>query len=337
MSHSAVHQDIDGHVVKRVPQIYLVLACCFGLLPSDMALAQTFGGFQAMEFPQESLQIGAKFISGAGTSGQGAAVENLITSKGPSSAVINTQTKARVLASLSRFLGVDASLITQSNSAFSDLTITGVMDFAKLDNVAAGDRVLARAIRAGKISIVTTEGGAADIEAKATARGLPVAISATSAGLRNVSIDGSSLFVAYQVVEFSSAQPRTKMVRHKGRNITVDGTWRVSFKPLEGKRNFDDGAALIEVANLKQPTLAGSFRSSTINYVATRDFDKQFPLPPSSNGSTMTAGYIQIWYRPTCSSYDTPLCLVVFPRSQNKVVVTTSRFDIKPVRNPIGL
>jgi hypothetical protein len=318
------------------------MAAVFGLatLGSTRVLAQSFDGFTPLSFPQSSLDIGAKFYQGVGTSGTAAAPDNLVTRTGLSSQTMNATSRAGIIASLGSYLGLNADAINSSNSVLTNMSITSVVDFSKLENIAAGEQVLARAIKAGTISVSTTEAGAADIKAKAETRGIPVTISAAASGGRTISLDGSNLFVAYQVVEFKAAEPKISTASHKGEPITVGGVWRISFLKRSAEyldQDFRDGATRVEIANIKQPTLDGGFRAVSYDYKATTDFSRHFTLPPHRDGSSISAGYARIWYRPTCSSYSQPICVVTFPKSQNKVVLTVTKFTVKPVANPTGL
>lgn len=306
-------------------------------LSATNAVGQTFDGFQAMAFPRANVPVGAKWFPNVGPSGSGAATDNLTTQEGLSEAVFTQSTKASIVASLGSYLGLTSNLATTSNTSLTDLSITSVVDYTQLANVAAGEQVLAQAIRAGSISIVTDADGAAELKAKAEARGIPVEVALGGSGARTAVLNGSNLYLAYQVVEFTGGQRSVKQARHEGETVTVDGTWQVSFERVPGDQAFSDGAATVRVVNLRQPTISGSFRETTFDYRATRDWSRSFPLPPLRSGDTITAASIRINYRPTCSDYSQPICIVVFPRSQNQVWVTTSRFRVRPVRNPRGL
>lgn len=317
----------------------LVVAVFVAMLWSSAssAVGQTFDGFQAMTFPRANVPIGAKWFPDVGPSGAGATADNVSTQEGLSEAGFSQSTKASIVASLGSFLGLTSNFATTNNTALTDLSITSVIDYTRLDTVAAGEQVLAQAIKAGSISIVTDANGAAELKAKAEARGIPVEVALGGSGARTAVLNGSNLYLAYQVVEFTGGQRSVKRAYHRGETVTVDGTWQVSFQGLPGDQAFSDGAATVQVLNLRQPTIGGSFRETSFEYRATRDWSRTFPLPPLRNGDTITAATIRINYRPTCSDYSQPICLVVFPRSENQVWVTTSRFRVRPVRNPRGL
>lgn len=297
------------------------------------SVAQDFDGFRAMAFPREQLAVGAKWFPGIGPQGAGAQPSNLVENRGLSSAVLNTTTKASILANLGTYLGLSGNLISTRTATFSNLSVTSVVDLTALDTIAAGEQYLAQAIRAGTIEIRTDVNGAAELAAKAEARGIPASVNVTGSNTRQVILNGTNLYVAYQVVELTGGAPRTRRVRHDGETITVDGTWRITFLNPNSRTDTVD----VEVTNLRQPGPGGRFRSFSFPYSPQADWNREFELPAFRQGKFLTAGSIRVHYRPTCHDYSSPICVVIFPRDQNDVVVTTSRFEVRAVRSPVGL
>lgn len=306
-------------------------------LSASSAFAQSFERFQAMTFPRANVPVGAKWFPNVGPSGAGAAADNVTTQDGLSEAVFTQSTRASIVGNLGSYLGLSSNLVTTSNTRLGDVSITSVIDYTRLTNVAAGEQVLAQAIRARSIQIVTDANGAAELKAKADARNIPINVALGGSGSRTATLNGSNLYIAYQVVEFTGGQQSERRARHDGQTVTVDGTWQVSFQGIEGGQAFNDGAANVEVVNLRQPSISGGFQTTSFSYRATTDWNRRFALPPLMAGDRITAASIRINYRPTCSDYSQPICVVVFPQSENRVWITTSRFRVRPVSNPRGL
>lgn len=318
-----------------------LLALSILLVAAVPSVAQPFAGYKAMTFPQAEVPIGARWIPGVGPDGVGAGEANITVLRGLSSAVISQQTKVSLVAALGTFLGLSTSAAQAENFSFTNLEAHRVSDLSALTTVKAGEQVLSQALKAGTISIRTDTVGAAQIEAAAARRGVPVTVKFGGSGGRVVDLDGSNLFIAYQVVQLGQPQVRTREVQHRGTGteVTIDNTYRFRF--CCGTRE----KVIIEAQNLRAVSAGGGIESIRFDHYIEAHRDNDYRLPAYRDGEFITAARVRFLYAPNYQCIgevitprgDTqPLCMVDFPANQNRVRLTTSRFRVSLVPNPQG-
>lgn len=299
----------------------------------NTASAQTEGVFRdyvALTVPRENIPVGAEWIPGVGPNGE-AASDNVNVSFGMSGTSITTNLRRKIAFGLGSLLGLDGNTATERTITLEDIEIHRVKDIARL-RLAAGQQVLFEGIKAKSISIKVDKSKGAQIEAAANAKGLPITASVDAGDSRRITIDGSDLFLAYQVISFENPRVRVETRPHGGREATFNNTYR--FRLCECA---DDGGVNVYMTNLLAPTPGGGFETKTWTMPANAAW-AEYGLPPHKRGNTVTAAMATVRYRNDRIYFTTPSgedkFMSTFPRERNSIELRSTTFTIRPVRNP---
>lgn len=234
------------------------LAAIITIFP-HCAQAQTgslFDKYTVMVTPKADVPVGARWIPGVGPSGSGTEA-NVSVSAGAASSTVNSTTKKQMSLSVAQFLGFSGNSSQAINVTLESLEVHRVTDLTKL-KIKPGEQVLYEAIKAKKIVFKADDATAVGVKASATARGIPISADVSTGNDSAITLDGSNLFLAYQVIQLKPAKISTIRKDHKGEEVTISDTYRFQFcrcLPNDGVR--------ISVTNLRAPNPDGTFDRST--------------------------------------------------------------------------
>src|SRR5690606_2656230 len=124
----------------------------------------------------------------------------------------------------------------------------------------SGDQVLIQAVKAGRISIRTTETTAAKIQEKAIHKGMVANLVIDGEADAEVTLIGDDLYIAYQVIQLGKAKVKQVTKNHDGDEVKISDL-RIRFCQC------DVGTPLtIEVQNLKSASPSGYTHTQRINF-----------------------------------------------------------------------
>lgn len=311
---------------------YKFIAALF-VAVSAAASAQTTPIFQehsALAVPRANIPIGAEWIPGVGPNGAGNA-GNVDIAQGMSASSINTVTRRKIALGIGTLLGLNANSSNEQTVKLEGIEIHRVKDIGQL-SLAAGQQVLFEGIKAKTISITVDKSQGAALKAAAQAKGIPISADVDAGNTRKISLDGSDLFLAYQVISFSDPRVRTSLKYHGGKEITIDETYRFRFCEC-----LPDGGVEVYMTNLLAPTTSGTY-STTKWSIPGNIAWSEFGLPPHRRGETITATMATIRYRNDRIYMTAPSgeerFLSNYPRERNSIELRSTSFKIKPVKNP---
>jgi hypothetical protein len=314
-----------------------------GPLPAASLNQNLFSNFVAMKLPQREVPVGAKWLPGIGPTGPGADTDNLVTSQSVTNDVITSTLKRQLAFSVGTFLGLDANRSQTLDATFANLSVVRVSDLTKIRTVRAGDQLLYLAIKAGKISIKTDTGSAASLKAGAERKDVPVTLTASGGNTSVITLDGSDLFIAYQVLQLGKPQVRQTIVPHKGGEAILLGKYRFRFCQCA-----PGNPVTVEWGNLSDVGTDGVIVTKRITFHPVTERLNEYPLDSDFAGNTITAARVRFLYRATqeCTpmggvstpaGVPTRLCgPIQFPKADNKIVLTTTSFVLSPVARPDG-
>lgn len=316
----------------------LVAASLFVSAPAcaQVDVGNMFKGYAAIETPQSDIPVGAIWIPGSGPSGPGADEANLRISKGASTSVVTKDLKQNLAFSLGTFLGLDANRAKHLKVELSNVEIHRVKDLTAL-KIESGQQVIVSAIKAGTISLIGDKSLSATIRASAVEKGISVSGGATSGDSTTLNLDGSGLFLAFQVVEFrNQGMPKIKTYVHGGKQITLNKIYAFDFC-----RCGPGDAIKIYVRNIAAPTPGGKFQTQTIESKDSANFWVESSLSRHMQGDTITAASAKIGYFRKCDVFATTkdgkgVCFENFPKSENYIQFTTSTMRLVPITDPRG-
>jgi len=312
-------------------------------VPAASPNQNLFSNFVAMKLPQREIPVGAKWLPGIGPTGPGADMDNLVTSQSVSNKAITSTLKRQLTFSIGTFLGLDANRSQTLDATFGNLSIVRVSDLTKIRTVRAGDQLLYLAIKAGQISIKTDTGSAANLQAGAERKNVRVAVTASGGNTSVVTLDGSDLFIAYQVLQLGKPQVRQTIVPHQGGEAILLGKYRFRFCQCA-----PGNPVTVEWGNLGDVGTDGALITKRITFHPVTERLNEYPLDSDFSGNTITAARVRFLYRATqeCSPLGgatTPAGVpsricgpIKFPKADNKIVLTTTSFVLSPVARPDG-
>jgi hypothetical protein len=315
------------------------------LLCSSPASAQApdydlFKNFVAMKLPQRSVPVGAKWVPGIGPTGSGAAADNISAISSAATLNIDKTLKRNVAFSLGTFFGLDANRARTLDADLANITIVRVTDLTRLDSVVAGDQLLYLAVKAGTITIKTDSTTAANLKAAAEVKDIPASVTLGAGNTAKVEMNGSDLFIAYQVMSLGQPAISQKIVKHDGNELTIDGTYRFRFCQCAPGSKLQ-----IEWQNLRNVGLGGQIETHRIEHHPVANRLSEYPLDSYFAGSQITAARVLFSYeaKQECVTGIDPenkpfrMCGPIrFPAAQNKITLTKTSFRIAPVAKPVG-
>jgi len=309
-----------------------MLVVLVSLVPVNAA-AQTDGIFKehtALVVPRANIPIGAEWIPGVGPNGEGTP-SNVGISAGMSGSTIDTTTRRKIAFGLGSLLGLDANATNERNVKLEGIEIHRVKDLGQLP-LAAGQQVLFEGIKAKTISIVVDKVNGAKLKAAAEAKGIPVSADVDAGGTRKITLDGSDLFLAYQVISFSKPTARTTVKYHGGKDITIDETYRFRFCEC-----LENGGVEVFMTNLLAPSTGAVFNTQRKELPGNIAW-AEFGLPPHRQGNNITANLATIRFHNDRVYYTTPegekKFMSSYPKERNSIELRSTKFRIEPVRNP---
>lgn len=301
-----------------------------------------FTTFTAMKNPQSDVPIGAKWVNDIGPVSDAEPESNTITTYGVSKGVITSKLQNQLTLSLLYYFGLTGTQKKSFQASFSDLTFIKVRDITKLSHVKAGDQFIFQAVKAKNITIKADNNLAAGIKAVAEAKNLGISLGTSGADYTELYLDGSNLFIAYQVVELGKSKIKQIVKTHDGKEITLDKTYRIRFCQC------DEGTPLtIEIQNLKAASPSGKIETRRIGFDPIRDRLNEYTLEPVFTGRSIIAANIHFSYlvKQECTPLDgvtkngKPVVMCgekKFPKDHNKVKLTSTEFSIQSVETPTG-
>lgn len=244
---------------------------------------------------------------------------------------MTTATRRKIALGIGTLLGLNASSATEQTVKLEGIEIHRVKDIGQLP-LAAGQQVLFEGIKAKTISITVDKSKGAALKAAAEAKGIPISADVDAGNTRKISLDGSDLFLAYQVISFSEPRIRTSVKYHGGKEITIDEAYRFRFCEC-----LPDGGVEVHMTNLLAPTTGGTYSTTKWSIPGNAAWS-EFGLPPHRRGETITARMATIRfhndriYMTTASGEER--FLSNYPRERNSIELRSTSFKIKPVKNP---
>jgi hypothetical protein len=307
-------------------------------ISAQVNVGTMFQDYAPVRVPQTSLPIGAVWVPGSGPSGAGADSGNLRVVKAASTFSLSGNLKQSIGVSLGTFLGLSADRARNLNVDLSNLEVHRIADLTAL-NATAGQQVLVGGIKAGTVTLRTDQSTALALKGAAEAKGIPIKADVASNNGRTLALDGSNLFLAYQVIELrQNGGPRERTYRHQGRELTIDNIYRFDFC-----RCGPGDAIKIFVQNLAAPRPDGTFERQTFTSHDRANSWVEVPLNKYFRGNEITAASAKVAYDSglTCDPRITtpdgkPFCLAHYPPSTNYIRLITTKMTIRPVRNPQG-
>lgn len=319
----------------------IFLTLLTGLFGATTATAQVdvggmFKDYTPISTPQSDVPVGAQWVPGIGPAGDAADSSNIRVSKGAANVDLSGNSQKSIGFSLASFLGLNGEKAKKTKIKLENISIYRVKDFSAL-KVGAGQQAITAAVKAGSISIESDEATVADIKAAASARGIPISGEFGSGKSKKLVLNGSDLFVAFQVIEFKAdGKPKEKTYRHDGKAITIADTYAFDFC-----RCGPDDAIRIHIRNLAAATVGGEFPLKTVNSKDSPNATVEVPLPSYLRGSKMTTASALISYDSGESCFATTtdgkdVCLLTFPKQNNEVRLRTRTISFVPVKQPMG-
>lgn len=304
------------------------------------AWAQTgslFDKYTVMITPKADVPVGARWIPGVGPSGS-RTDDNVSISAGSAASKITSTTKRQMSLSVAQFFGFSDNSSQSIDVSLESLEVHRVIDLTKL-KIKPGEQVLYEAIKAKKIVFRTDNINAAQLKANATARSIPIDAEASASGGSAITLDGSNLFLAYQVVQLKPAKLSTVRKAHNGQEVTISGTYRFQFC-----RCLPDDGVRISVTNLLAPNADGSFDRSTYVIKDQRGGWLDIPLGGRLVGNKLTSAIATVKYGSffpmrgvTVVATGEPLRFEDFSSEFNNVTVRSTTSEIEPVSKPQGI
>lgn len=312
---------------------------------NSSAYAQSTGLFteyNALTTPRADVPIGALWLPSVGPAGPGQS-DNVTVTRGVSSNNLSSNLKKKIGLGLSNLLGLNAGSTTITSVELQDVEIHRVGDMSRL-NVAAGQQVLYEGLKAGRITVTIDRTSAANLNAAAAARGLPITASVDVGNNRKITFNGSNLFLAYQVVSFGSPQVSIKRHKYKDSLVTINNFHRFTFH-MNGE---GDNARVSQVRyqNLASPLPDGSFPTQIIpvkelqrgnGYYGIWDFT----LPRYISGNRLTATGVtidhernRICFNPDNVANTDGSRLCISGPTEGTIEIRSSTFKIGRVNNP---
>jgi hypothetical protein len=312
---------------------YRALAAAVIVLASSPTIAQTDGIFRdyaALTVPRADIPVGAEWIPGVGPNGDGAS-DNISVAAGMSASTINTTLHRKIAFGLGSLLGLDADSATDRTVGLEGIEIHRVKDIGKL-RLAAGQQVLFEGIKAKRILVTVDKARSAQLQAAAQAKGIPITASIDAGSTRKITLDGSNLFLAYQVIALESPRVREETKYHLGQDITLSNTYRFRFCECA-----DAGGIKISMTNLLAPDASGGFVTQTWTMPANAAW-AEYSLPAFRRGNTITAAMVTVKFLNDRIYFTTPAgeqkFMSNYPKERNSIELRTTTFTIQPVRNP---
>ena len=320
----------------RVAVLGLLAGLALYGVPVQAQSTGLFRDYTALTTPRTDIPIGARWIPGTGPDGT-ADSSNVTVSKGANSLTLNSNLQRDIGFGLSSYLGLSANRSAVRSVNLEGIEIHRVADIGKVQ-VNAGGQVLYEGIRAKTVELTVDSSVGAELTAGATVRGIPVSANVVQGNTRKITLDGSNLFLAYQVISFDSAQRRETEKRHRGGEVTLNNTYRVTFC-----RCHENGDVDVRFQILMAPRPDGTFATRMITHRPSPGGWSEISLPRYFNGNRLTAASATVHYNPLrdCSNGITdgagnPVCFVSFPDSANKITLRTTTFRIRRVERPSG-
>lgn len=173
-----------------------------GFIPTTRHL---YDRFTPLAEPRPEVPVGALWIEGYGATGDGAVLDNIVTTRSLSGFTFDADFQASLTLGLLKFLDLDPSYRKKVVARFADLSIIQVKDWSKLSGPAGEPRIY-EALKAGTISITATGTAGLDIESRALSQDTPVIGRGTTGLARTFVIDGKDLVFAIHVASYRPVQ-----------------------------------------------------------------------------------------------------------------------------------
>lgn len=314
----------------------ILLALTMGsILASSPVSAQSTGLFKEytpLVTPRSDLPIGALWIPSVGPS-DGGDPANVSVQQGVSTISLDSTTRQKIGFGLGNFLNLSGGGDVIKSVDIDGIEIHRVADVGKL-SITAGQQVLFEGIKARRIALTVGSDKAAEVTANAAAKGIPVVASASAGSAQKITLDGTNLFLAYQVVGFNNPKVKTVRKKHKGSEVTIGDGYRFTFCFCH-----DNGDADVRVQNLKMPDINGKFPMTKELYPANASWlELSLPRQLSKNRLTAASATVRIRQHKSCFAEETTtgekLCLVSFPGEANDVTLRTTTFQIERNKKP---
>lgn len=303
-----------------------------------------FKEYDALVTPRADVPIGALWIPGIGPSGNGAE-GNIAITKGVSSNTISSNVRKQIGLGLGKLFGLGGGRNTVKSVELADVEIHRVSDIGEL-KINAGQQFLLEAIKAGRITIVIDEASNATLNANAATQGIPITANLDLGNVRKVTLDGSNLFLAYQVASLGSPKVTISKYNYKGPTVTLANTHRFLFYSED--TTSDQRVTQVRYQNIRAPRADGSFPTSVIKVNESKQGSEfrgiwDFTLPRQLVGSTLTATGITINHRrgQVCfspqeitNSDGSQMCINGGP--EGKIEIRTTTFKMVRVKKPSG-
>jgi hypothetical protein len=318
----------------------IIAASLFLAFPvkAQVDVGNTFKDYTPISTPQTGVPVGALWLPGTGASGDGADPANLRIVKGADNSVVTRNLKQSVGLTVGTFLGLGADRAKNLKVDLGDIQIHRVRDLTALD-AQVGQQVILAAIKAGTISLTGDEAITATLKAAAQAKGIPIAGEIGGGKTSTLRLNGSDLFLAFQVVEFRPAGgPKQKTYHHQGKGFTAERTYEFDFC-----RCGPGDAIKVYVRNLAAPMVGGKYETQTIESRDSAAVWTEVGLKRFLRGNELTTASAKIAYDSAMRCDDRivtpdgkPFCLANYPKSNNYVRLTTTKTKIVPVKKPSG-
>lgn len=320
----------------------VLLLSALTITPVHAQSTGLFKDYDALATPRANLPIGAQWIPTVGPGGAGDPTNVSIT-QGVSSNTLSTNVKKQIAFVLGNLLGIGGGSTTVTSVELSDIEIHRVADLSLL-KISAGQQVLFEGVKAGKITMTVDKESALKLNANAAARGVPITASADMGNMRKVTLDGSNLFLAYQVISLGVPKVTIKSHRYKESLVTIDKFHRFTFY-MSGDGD-NSRVTQVRYQNIASPLPDGSFPTEVISVKEQPSGDGfygiwDFSLPRYAAGNSLTATGVTINHKRGRVCFDP--AKVTFPDgsgrcisgpTEGKIEIRSSTFKIARVKNP---
>lgn len=316
----------------RWPEVAFVGTLSVLAVPASAQSTGLFKEYTALVTPRDDLPIGAVWLPSIGPDGNWDET-NITKTSGANSISLNSSLKRQIGLGLGNLLGLNGGANVIRSVKVDGIEIHRVADISKL-KINAGQQVLYEGIKARRIELTVDAGATADLTVKAQSLGVPIVAAASGGNTSKVTLDGSNLFLAYQVISLGVPKVKTKERRHEGDETVFDKTHRFTFC-----RCHENGDVDVRYQNLKAPTANGTFETKTMT-ISPGPGWTEISLPPYLSGNTLAATSATIRYNPRqdCGAIykesGEPVCFIFFDEEANNITMRTATFSIKRVKEP---
>lgn len=236
---------IRHRYLALVGSLAFVLSACVGRPAFVPTGRQLYDRFTPLAEPRPEVPVGALWIDRYGASGEGAAADNLVTTRSLSGVMFDADFQADLTLGVLKILDLDPSFRKKMVVRLADLSIIRVKDWSKLAGPIGEPRIY-EALKAGTISITTTSAGGLDIENRIASQNMPVIGRGTTGLTRTFVIDGKDLVFAIHVASYRAVRtkPTSVAVSRKRPGTAALGRYSLMLKD-ESESGADDAETCV--------------------------------------------------------------------------------------------